>query len=472
MPHPLEDWLHAPCTDPVSDISRLSESLHLLDGSNLKEPERSVWFDALLNRTLEVFDALLPRFQEVRLPVSPHTRLLIKTFQSVFEQLFSDYKRFHGAGKKEDADPGGQCLIRQLMLANLTSSLPDPGFWDESWQYFSHGYRRQADRIPREYLALSLLGAIPPSVFSAPEWMLVWRMLPVCSSLAVPCTRQEITPALLENHPFLTGMGDHDAPPILLAHDKPRRHLPEGCHLPINTTKVLAHLDLTERRLRNGPRPNFGPQPLPVPETTISSILGRLATHWGRPKKRRFSRKRPSCRGSLACGIHQIHGLEQTRDTDYGKWIVTNQSAGGYGLMHASGPKQKLRIGSVVAFQIENSGTWQICLVRWALSNNSEHFEIGLEILSSEWSPIIVETSSPPDVLTKQQPGLFLPPLPPIRINASVIVVSSENSPSPQSKIRIGFNGVPESEKSEDFHVCRVIEHTGDTCLIELSEED
>jgi len=101
--------------------------------------------------------------------------------------------------------------------------------------------------------------------------------------------------------------------------------------------------------------------------------------------------------------------------------MVTNESPDGYALMHLSGKTSRLGAGDIVALRTENSEDWQVCIVRWALSENPEHLELGLQILATRATPAIVAFPAHGDA-SERQPGLLLPQLLPLRPAETLIV--------------------------------------------------
>jgi hypothetical protein len=78
--------------------------------------------------------------------------------------------------------------------------------------------------------------------------------------------------------------------------------------------------------------------------------------------------------------------------------MVTNESPDGYALMHMSGQTDDVRIGDIIALQAVDEQTgmsqaWHICIIRWAISENPEHIELGLQILAP--SATAVELAPP-----------------------------------------------------------------------------
>jgi hypothetical protein len=68
----------------------------------------------------------------------------------------------------------------------------------------------------------------------------------------------------------------------------------------------------------------------------------------------------------------------------------------------------------------EQTPIWHICIVRWALSENPEHIELGLQLIASQ---AIAATVAQPDGRdAKSMRALILPEAAPLRPSQSLIV--------------------------------------------------
>ncbi|HET7775459.1 MAG TPA: hypothetical protein VFK74_03765, partial [Azospira sp.] len=168
------------------------------------------------------------------------------------------------------------------------------------------------------------------------------------------------------------------------------------------------------------------------------SVLRRLIRFWGNPAKRRFPRRRQSYRVTLHAGLEPLASLLRgpALDSDEGSvWMITNESPEGYALMHLSGTAEHLEVGDVVALKPENHppgrGGWQACIVRWALSENPEHLEIGLQILSPKALPATI--ALPGDNASAHPHVLILPAIPGVR-QADALVTPSGLLPTDQGR--------------------------------------
>jgi hypothetical protein len=98
--------------------------------------------------------------------------------------------------------------------------------------------------------------------------------------------------------------------------------------------------------------------------------------------------------------------------------------------MHVSGKTGKLRVGDITAIRTESGNDWQICLVRWALSENPEHLELGLQILAARAVPAILALPSgnrnSENSHGRLLPVLILPEVPMLRPTETLIAPSGK----------------------------------------------
>jgi hypothetical protein len=106
--------------------------------------------------------------------------------------------------------------------------------------------------------------------------------------------------------------------------------------------------------------------------------------------------------------------------------MVTNESPDGYALMHISGHTDHLKVGDIVALQAvgdqaESPPAWHVCIIRWAISENPEHIELGLQVLAPK--AVSVEIVHPYNTESSNKvAALMLPPTPPLRPMQSLVL--------------------------------------------------
>jgi hypothetical protein len=165
-------------------------------------------------------------------------------------------------------------------------------------------------------------------------------------------------------------------------------------------------------------------------------VLRRLVDRWSGSGKRRFQRRRQNTRTFMAAGLDNLWQVCQKRDgasAELSTWMITNESANGYAVMHLSGKTAALSVGGVVAVRTGSEDDWQICIVRWAVSENPEHLELGLQILApSAVAAVLAQPSESKG--TEYLRVLVLPEIPRLR-SAELLVVASGAVAKPQSRL-------------------------------------
>jgi hypothetical protein len=154
--------------------------------------------------------------------------------------------------------------------------------------------------------------------------------------------------------------------------------------------------------------------------------MTRLIHLWGNPGKRRFPRRNQNYRSDLCLGFDNLCQIykPESRPIVTSAWMVTNESPDGYAEMHLSGKTRAVKVGNVAALRTKKGDSWQICIIRWALSENQEHMELGLQILAHQAYAASVALPAKKDAKTSYRPALVLPAAPMFRRNEALIVHS------------------------------------------------
>jgi hypothetical protein len=183
--------------------------------------------------------------------------------------------------------------------------------------------------------------------------------------------------------------------------------------------------------------------PAPGDEQAFRDLVGRLAKHWGSVPSRRFTRLRTHARVEVSIGVRGIHDyLEHASGAAAaGEWLVTNESPRGFALLHVGGPVQPIRVGEVVGLRPQGAEACHVCVVRWVLSDNPEHVELGLEEIAPSARPGSVRGARGD---RSEQPVLLLPEVPSLSQAPALIaplaaleITSELNLGELQSRLRI-----------------------------------
>ena len=174
-----------------------------------------------------------------------------------------------------------------------------------------------------------------------------------------------------------------------------KRHhpVPQSHDLVLNTLPLAEHLLDQLARLSAGETAASLSLPAEADDPAFRDLMGRLVKHWGAVPNRRFTRLRTHARVEVCVGIRGIWEFLNSRGAakaGNGEWMVTNESPRGFALMHVKGPIESIRVGEVVGLRTRESHTCHICVVRWVLSDNPEHLELGLEELAPTARPVSI----------------------------------------------------------------------------------
>lgn len=433
--HATLDWLATPpATEAEDDLAPLHTHLAALRETPAATAQRQRVLDLLYARTIATVRRLLPELSGVALPLSRRVRHTVRGMQTLLLMLAEDYRR-PPEGDRVIAPPAKaelalwralDALAYHLLISNYAGAPYSPGIWKMTHQIYRAAMTGQCatthirdaeGTIEDAYLRACLLACAQPASFTSREISLVVDYIQRFSGRAtiLPHSRAQTAEGV-----FWIDAG-RDTPPTSAS----RRPPPEGalCF----ACEQLAQL--AEEQV-DALEAGAGVSELDLPQAAITpaghSVLRRLAHHWGHPGKRRFPRRRQNYRAELCIGLTPLWQLFQhaaEAASEVTNWMVTNESPDGYAVMHASGKTGRLTAGDVVAIRTEHKANWQVCIVRWALSENPEHLELGLQILATRATPghlVIADAGGDGD----RQPVLVLPALPPVRPDETLIAAT------------------------------------------------
>lgn len=438
LARPILTWLaRPPAEDPADDVDVLHRHLGQLRERAFAPAQRQKLLGLLQPRIDETLRTLFPRLHAARLPVSARTRQLTRALQELLEHAAALYldeadapegRLIRGLQRPPDESLWRSLYAssRQLMLANLIAAPHPLGAWQRLHQAFACARRLNLTRntpagaptsIGAVYVRTLLTGCMPPSTFTALEWGLIDQLAAHHGHL-VPLSSRN--PDFAPEYVFWWNPRQ-DGPPNGLT----RRTAGEtDGTLYLSTHDLCIALgDLLEQVSENR-RPAGGALPDNLSLRHAEGLLQRLLSSWQQARKRRFPRRRQSFRTDLCAGFEAIWQelRPQSPSPEHSVWQVINESPEGYAAMHVSGRLGKVLIGDLVALRATGTPTWQVCAVRWALSENPEHLELGLQILAPRASAAHLVVPGHPE--PGRLPVLLLPPVPPLRDRAAIALPS------------------------------------------------
>lgn len=430
----IVEWLAlARCSSGPYDVAGLRRQLFSFREAPLPPPQRQGLLDRLHEEVARVTQAQLPLLPDVSLPVSHKTRQRVRIIQTSLEMLVQEHLNslagiFDPQAAARPHSPHDnlkqamQCLSWHLLIGHLVAAPPDPGIWQQFHSIFrtyrqlensiapDPGEKRRAEEI---YLSSLLISVAQPASFISRELEFIHDYIDRhIGDLAL----WDKPPAGHEGVFWIAP--ERDMPAHALARRTPP---PEIAVLYFACDLIARRTAQTLAALAGGKSADDLALPKFADTPAGQRVLKRLIGLWGRPAKRKFPRRRNSYRANLCAGLDQLWPLLRTpaEPAVLSEWIVTNESPDGYALMHVSGATGQLHVGDIVALRphpesSRRESNWTICLVRWALSENPEHVELGLQLLATKGIPAMLAL---PQRLGRAccTPVLLLPQAPPLR---------------------------------------------------------
>ena len=442
----LFNWLDSPRPANAADeLAQLHRQLGALRVSALTPEQRASTLDRLYARGTSTVSTILASLSKEILPIpTPRkTRQQIRSLQLLLRTLADDFQTIlddHPSGVPPEQTLGQslQVLAQHLLTSSLVASPAVVGIWRQLHQTYeaarhleltgavAPGGRRTLQDI---YFAAVLLGCAQPASFTSNEIDFIAAYLGrYADGVDLADERSAQTPAAFWIDPA------RDAAAFACSRNTPPPdtavHYFNCFRLATRLQQQLADVE-AGAPAREIELPDFADTP------AGRGVLHRLVSYWGYPDKRRFPRRRQNYRAELCCGLANLwrlfqHGEESLPATS--NWMIINESPDGYAFMHVSGKTGHLAVGDVAAIRTESGNTWQICTVRWALSENQEHLELGLQILATRAVPALL---AQPGGRRPLLPVLILPEIRALRASEMLLTPSGALPQLPSSQILV-----------------------------------
>ncbi len=432
-------WLTSPAApQPVDELPMLRFHLQALRQVKVTSVQRAHALDRLYKRGMRVITCLLPSLtSDLVLPVPRKTHRIVNGILDLLQMLADDMLAL-----LEEPSPARppelalwrslQALAQQLLISHLIACPAPAGAWQQLHQTYARARHLQVDntavqrgssrRLQNVYYSAVLLGCAQPASLTPQEVLFLADYFERFADQIEPTSvASPVAPATF----WIDPARDVAAFSVLRKHSRPTTALLDSfscVHLCLLLRAQIAQLDAGT----SAPELNL---PDFAGTSAGRGVLGRLATRWGDLGKRRFIRRRQNHRALLGAGINGLWHLGRKGEpasVNVSHWMVTNESPDGYAVMHVTGNTGVLSVGNVVAVRTDADQNWQICLVRWALSENPEHLELGLQILAPKAVPAILAQPSHDtgDTGTEYLRVLILPEIPKLRSGQSLVVAT------------------------------------------------
>ncbi|MBL8397658.1 MAG: hypothetical protein JNL84_05845 [Candidatus Accumulibacter sp.] len=431
-------WLESPpAENPAEELPSLR--LHLRALRDLAPPplQRATLVDSLYQRSFNAIASIIPSLTHPVLPVTGKAR---RTVRNVFELLQALGDELLSIQQIVDHKPGSddprdslelvlwrslQTLYHQLMISHMVASPSPPGVWQQLHQTFAKAQSCQVQdnvppgvstRIRHLYHAAVLLGCAQPASLTAREVMFLAAYFQRFADQVEESTvASDVDSAIFWIDP------KSDVPAFAYRHHSPPVNMAPysiSCaRLQTLLNEQIAALE-SSTPVQQLNLPAFAGKPAGL------GVLRRLAARWAGSGKRRFPRRKQDERTVLTAGIEGLWNLYQAGDGAevlLSNWMITNESPDGYALMHLTGKTGMLSVGDIAAVRSSKTNDWQIGVVRWAISANPEHLELGLQILAPTAMAAKAVQPSAASQAGEHLPVLVLPALPRVRARQLLI---------------------------------------------------
>lgn len=425
----------------ADDADQLHRQMRLVRAASIPTPQRSKLLDLFYAHTERIVQAELPELHQVTLPVSRRLRQRVRIIQELLETLTQDYlntlsELFDPQGTRPPRSPSEtlrrvlQCIVWNIWVSHLVAAPTPLGLWLQLHGTFNTARRlgianrsTPPDHGPLQQLYVgALLAAIAqPASFNSRELEFIAGCIEHINS---PIQITDISPADSSGVFWIDPKADFPA------HANGRRPAPSDIPVWFFSCRDLAQETTTWlRALQKGSTASQLGLPAFADTPGGQGVLRRLAMLWGNPSKRKFPRRRLSYRAHLCAGLEPLWQLLKPagKPPEVSEWMVTNESPDGYAIMHVSGQSGHLQVGDIVAIQpmrehVAPESHWHVCIVRWALSENPEHIELGLQLLASRAIAAVI--AQPLELESGTISALILPENPPLRQSTAVVVAT------------------------------------------------
>ncbi len=363
-----------------------------------------------LVRILELFQprvdavnaALNPMLVDSALPIDRRLRTVSQGLLDVHGGIVAayvkvlreaDYTRLKGLHR----NPVSLCnlalanIARQFEIALLIAAAAPPEMWRHAqliyhWAMASVPHDStlpaSAASMQRHLKSMLALAAAQPESFVAAEVRFLHNYL---YAFASQVELNSAIPPSSDTWYWVEENREHGPTAIV------RRPPPPGVRILFFSCRELGRGALEHvERLGSGESAEALGLPPEAAEPAFREALRRAAGRWVTPPRRHTQRRGTSNRVQVCTDLsalwHHQRGDGQLIADAVGvtatNWMMLNESPGGLAIMHVSGNTSGLVAGSALAVQAAENHPWNLCVVRWARSDNPEHIELGLELLA------------------------------------------------------------------------------------------
>ncbi|MDO8786682.1 MAG: hypothetical protein Q7J42_01225 [Sulfuritalea sp.] len=454
-PIPLKqalDWLAEPLQDdPLLDLMPLRKHIAAIGSLGLPILHRLKIDELLQQRAGRIDDALTPKLLDIKLPLPIHLGTVAHDLIGLRAELCETWLKMAGQANPQELArihrstaqiclQGIINLSRQLIATALIATPTPINFWHNAQALYHRAHESvdptatlpaEITAIDARFKAMLALMAAQPEGLAPREIAFLADYLETHAAI----TRIDmIRPEAAGDWFWLDA--NLDQPPIPLARLQPEGGLCLYFRFGELADLAARHLD----QLNDGVPPLSLGLPLQAAGADYRNALERARQCWAAPRRRSFNRRPQTLPVEVCTQLSTLwtalaSGSAQEPesgdcDLTYSDWTLHNESPLGYAIVHVVGKVTGIVPGCAVGLRTGAGAAWQICLVRWARSNDSSHIEMGLEVLAPSAQPIRIQavaTSKPEPPI----PALLLPALPALGRSEAILTVRGDYNARP-----------------------------------------
>ncbi len=418
-------WLEsAPATDPVAELPLLRQHLRALVDGDVPVPRLLELLAELLPRAAAAEHAARPHLLRTTLPLPRQLRSLAKALIDCEGVLAKSLMRIARDADAADLAAAGarradiiasalSHLATQLEATLLTSLPTPPALWSlaQRLYYMTYGYTSAQAPAPGHggsaELTLKIMLAMATSHAEAHTPRQFDFLVRFARRHAAKVELRIVPPGDVATWHWLEE--SRDLPPVAANRRSPPS---DGRVLYFSCADLAAACTAALDRFSRGK-----PDPRDLPDAAdavdISGALRQSRNYWSSPPRGIQTRRLGSYAVEMCIDFarlwRQLNGDVEADGLEPGgaavSWTVVNESAGGYAVMNVGGGISGIQSGSAVGLRNGADHPWSICLVRWARSDNPDHVELGLEVISPTAQAVRVANRK----TGASQPALLLP---------------------------------------------------------------
>ena len=420
------DWLATPAgSHAAAEVAALCVHLDLLERTAVEHAARVRILDIFHDRALRASLALKPTLAASALPVEAGLRATASQLCDVNMRLARDYLGALDAGAAlRPARASGHamvCVLDAYALHVLIGADDPKGMWRTANALLPYartpgapGYQgtsgtADAEQLYRQLVALAL--AQPPNLAPADFFNVAEYVRSYSGAVQI-----QMQPPHRDLDSWYWLDDDLDQGPIALLRTPADSE--RGGHLIFCSCQRLGqvlgqHLDLIDE----GGDAGDVHLPACLEERSTRRLMRMLQSRWMAMPRRQHARRTRTQQVLMLIGFEAIWQLLEHRnqssdwESQATRWVVRNDSPGGFSLDLESGQTGLIRPGTPVLIKSLGSRNWMICVVRWARSSQPERVEAGVELLSHGAQAATVVFSDGNGAPRRPVAALRLPPL-------------------------------------------------------------